>query len=178
MFAWRWEDIAMRENARFLVSLCCAAVLGLLSLSGALAHEERQVANDQYTFVVGFFDEPAIVGEKNALILEVTKPSETPASPEAGTSEDHEGVPVEGLAETLAAEVIYGDQRMTLELRPLFGTPGSYVGYFFPMAEGDYSFRVFGDVEGNAIDETFTSGPETFSPVAPREPLEFPKQGS
>jgi hypothetical protein len=108
------------------------------------------------------------------LSLEVSKAGGAIATPT--TDGEEGGTPVEGLAETLKAEVIYGDQRMDLELRPRFGQPGAYAAYFFPMAEGDYSFRIYGQIEGNAIDETFTSGPETFAAVQPREPLEFPKQ--
>lgn len=162
----------MRSIMRVAASVVVVAVIGLLVLARTSAHEGREVVNGQYELVVGFLDEPAFVGEKNAMIVEVTKAGGA-ASPVAGEGDG--GVPVEGLGETLQAEVIYGDQKLTLEIRPLFGQPGSYVGYFFPMAEGDYSFRIFGDIEGNPIDETFTSGPETFSPVQPREPYEFPK---
>jgi hypothetical protein len=153
--------------------------LGLLSAPlSASAHEVRTVGNGQYEMVVGFLDEPAFQGEKNGLDLRVSKLSAaTPAaaSPEATTHEDA-GVPVEGLETTLQAEVIYADQRMSLTLEPVWNEPGAYAAYFFPMAEGDYSFHIFGQIEGVAIDETFTSGPETFSPIQPREPLEFPKQ--
>ena len=31
-----------------------------------------------------------------------------------------------------------------------------------------------GEIDGQAIDETFTAGPETFSTVIPRSDLEFP----
>ncbi len=165
----------MQRFARLAASLGVAAVLGLLVPVVASAHEGREVANGQYEIVVGFFDEPAFVGEKNALIVEVsTTATDAAASPASGDGD--EGTPVEGLADTLRAEVFYVDQTMELQLRPLFNQPGAYVGYFFPMAEGDYSFRVFGDIAGNPIDETFTSGPETFSPVEPRAPYEFPKQ--
>ena len=81
-----------------------------------------------------------------------------------------------GLDQTLQAEVIYGDQTMALPLTPAFDEPGSYESVFFPMAEGDYTFRLSGQIEGNALDESFTSSPEGFDSVRPREPLEFPKQ--
>ena len=103
-----------------------------------------------------------------------TSPQPT-ATPAAESGEEGEGAPVLGLADTLQAEVIYGDQTMALELRPVFSEPGAYNGFFFPMAEGDYTFRIFGEIEGNPVDETFTSSPEGFHGVEPREPLEFPK---
>ena len=76
----------------------------------------------------------------------------------------------------MQAEVLYGDQSMPLTLIPAFDEPGVYTAMFFPMAEGDYTFRIFGEIEGIAIDETFTSSPEGFAAVESREPYEFPKQ--
>lgn len=170
----------MRRISRAMVWLSLAMLASLLVPTLGSAHEGREVANGQYELVVGFLDEPAFVGEKNAMIVQVSKAAAAPAGTPESESEESEdsATAVEGLAETLQAEVIYGDQRMTLQIRPLFGQPGSYVGYFFPMAEGDYSFRVFGEIEGNPIDETFTAGPETFAAVESRAAFEFPKLDS
>lgn len=124
------------------------------------AHEYRELVNGTVAVEVGFQEEPALVGEKNGLYLNVTTAT---------------GEPIEGLADTLQAEVIYGDQTMALTLIPAFDEPGTYTAMFFPMAEGDYTFRIFGDLEGTAIDELFTSSPEGFDAVESREPYEFPK---
>ena len=85
---------------------------------------------------------------------------------------------MEGLADTLQAEIIYGEQTMALPLTPVFDSPGVYTSLFFPMAEGDYTFRIFGTIEGTDYDETFTSSPEGFDSVQSREPYEFPKSDS
>lgn len=156
----------MKSFVRITLIAGLMVALGLPLTIDVQAHEGREVSGGQYEVVIGFLDEPAIQGEKNAMIVEIVKP---------GVTEGDEATPVEGLAATLQAEVFYSDQKMALEILPLFGEPGSYIGYFFPMAEGDYSFRLFGEIGGNPLDETFTSGPETFSQVVPREPLEFPK---
>ena len=71
--------------------------------------------------------------------------------------------------------MIYGDESMTLELEPVFNQPGHYRAIFFPTAIGAYTFHITGEIDGNEIDEEFTSGPETFSEVEPIEPLQFPK---
>ena len=141
-----------------------AAVALLLPL-GVAAHEHRDVVNDQYSLIVGFLDEPAYVGEKNGLSLEVEKHvAGAMASPTAdGEAEEEAGTPVEGLVGTLQAEVVYGDQTMALTLTPVFDQPGAYQAVFFPIVEGDYTFRIFGQIEGNAIDESFTSSPEGFT---------------
>jgi hypothetical protein len=160
----RYAEVeSMRRFLRFSLSALTIATLFVLLPVVAGAHESRLVLDDQYELVVGFLDEPAIAGELNGLSLRVTK-----GSGEAGE-------PVEGLAETLQAEVIFGDQTMALELEPVWQDPGHYRGIFIPTAEGDYTFHIMGEIEGNAIDESFTSSPEGFDSVQPREPLEFPK---
>ena len=162
-----------------LAAACGGVALFLALMPMAVsAHESREIAGGSYNAVVGFIDEPAFVGEKNGLTLTVTNPA-LAATPAAGEEDDHgAGAPVLGLAETLQAEVIFGDQTMALELVPSFNQPGTYRSYFFPMAEGDYTFHISGAIEGTAIDETFTSSPEGFDLVQPREPLEFPKAES
>ena len=86
-----------------------------------------------------------------------------------------EGTPAEGLEETLKAEVIYEDQTMELPLTGMWDDPSGYYSVFFPTEwEGDYSFRIYGTINGTDIDETFTSGPETFGPIQNPEPLRFP----
>ena len=149
-------------QARFMVALT-VAIAGLLASAGvAGAHEHRHVG--EYAIVVGFLNEPAIVEEPNGLELRVTK------------GEGEAAQPVEGLADTLRAEVIYGDQVMPLKLRPAYGEPGAYKAEFIPTAEGAYTFHIFGTIEGTPVDERFTSGPETFSEVQSRADLSFPRR--
>lgn len=130
----------------------CASILA----APVLAHEVREVAG--YEFVVGFIDEPVYSGQKSGLEFSVS----------------HAGEPVTGLADTLEAEVIHGDQSRDLPISPRFGEDGWYESVFFPTAAGDYTFRIFGMVEGEAIDERFTSGPETFSEVQEATSGQFP----
>lgn len=160
------------------LSALLVVVTVVASYTGALtsAHERRLVGAGRYEMIVGFLDEPAFVGEKNGLQLYV---AELPslATPEAGdatpVAEDEVfDRPVEGLATTLRAEVIYGDERLALTLDTVYDAPGEYTSYFFPTAEGDYGFHVFGTVEGMAVDETFTPSLDGFGSVQPR--LELP----
>lgn len=137
------------------------AVLALLAfalmVSGASAHEHRKVGNDQ--FIVGFLTEPAIVEEPNGLDLRV---------------QTADGKPVEGLANTLKAEVKYGGQTMPLTLGPVFNQPGAYAAHFIPTATGAYTFHIFGTLGQTPINESFTSGPNTFAEVASRSAVSFP----
>jgi hypothetical protein len=161
---------------RLWISVAVACVAATLLVAPAVAHEHREIADGKYEVTVGFLDEPAFVNEKNGLSLRITS-LEGGATP-PGREESAGSTPVEGLANTLIAEVIYGDQSMKLELEPVFGDPGLYQGIFFPTATGAYTFRISGEIEGTAIDEEFTSGPETFSEVEPIEPLQFPRESS
>ncbi len=67
--------------------------------------------------------------------------------------------------------MIYGDETMELELGASWNNSGRYRSYFFPNATGEYTFHIYGTLDGVEIDETFTSGPETFSTVESIEPL-------
>ena len=135
----------------------------IVGIGTALAHEVREVGD--YTFVVGFLDEPVYNGQKSGLDLRVSRGEE----------------PVEGLEETLTAEVTFGDDTRALEISAAFGEPGAYRSVFFPTAAGPYTFHVSGEIEGTPIDEEFTSGPDTFSEVQDvtggQFPVQFPATG-
>lgn len=125
-----------------------AAVLGLsVGTTAALAHETREVG--EYTVTVGFIGEPVYTGQKSGLEFRVLRGDE----------------PVEGLAETLEAEVTYEDQERSLPISPRFGEPGWYQSVFFPTAAGPYTFHIFGEIDGTAFDESFSSGEDTFGEV-------------
>lgn len=138
-----------------------AAVLGaalamVVGVGVALAHESREVG--EHTFVVGFLDEPVYAGLRSGLDLRIS----------VGDA------PVEGAEETLEAEVIFDDRTRALELSPAFGEPGAYRSVFFPTAAGSYTFRIFGEIDGTAVDESFTSGPDTFGDVLDTAGGQFP----
>ncbi|MGH2418253.1 MAG: hypothetical protein ACRDFY_07950 [Candidatus Limnocylindria bacterium] len=140
------------------------AVLTMVVGTGvALGHEAREVGD--LTLVVGFLEEPVFSGQKSGLDLRVSR-GETP---------------VTGLEETLEAEVTFDGQVRALEISPAFGEPGAYRSVFFPTAAGPYTFHIFGEADGVAIDEEFTSGPDTFSEVQDvtggQFPVQFPPTG-
>lgn len=145
-----------------------ASVLGavlatLVGTGAASAHESREVGD--YTFTVGFLDEPVYSGEKSGLDLRVSQGDQ----------------PVEGLEETLEAEVTFDGRSRDLEISPVFGEAGAYRSVFFPTAAGPYTFHITGEVEGQPVDESFTSGPDTFSEVQDvaggQFPVQFPSTG-
>jgi hypothetical protein len=153
----------MRSTIRFrrpALATSLALLLILATASAASAHEHREVG--EYELTVGFSNEPALAGEPNGLSLAV----------QAGHGD--EGTPVEGLEETLQAEISFGGETMPLELRASFGEPGAYTADVIPTETGAYTFRIFGTIEDMQVDESFTSGPETFSEVESTDAISFP----
>ena len=174
--------VQTRMPSRHALRLLLASVLVVMLLAAtaptADAHEHREVG--EYSLEVGFIEEPALVNQPNGLFLSVTTHTgeESDATAEAGEEEGEEGTPVEGLEETLQAEIIYAAETKALELRPIFDTPGAYTADVFPTATGAYTFRIFGTIEGMEVDESFTSGPETFSEIEAVDDIAFPAVAS
>jgi hypothetical protein len=144
--------------ARRLAALATASALVALAAGVASAHEVREVGD--YQFVVGFIDEPVYVGQKSGLEFFVTQNDQ----------------PVEGLEETLQAEVTKDGQTRELPISARFGEAGAYQSVFFPTAAGPYTFRIFGTIDGNEIDESFTSSPDGFNEVNELSGGQFPVQ--
>jgi hypothetical protein len=138
------------KRARQLTALVILAVT--LALAGpALAHERIEVG--PYVIVVGWQNEPPIVGERNAILLEVTE-GETP---------------VEGVESGLNLELLYGGQSYRSNLSPA-GEPGVYLAELFPTVRGQYSVHLIGTIGDTAVDVTVE--PEE---VFPGSRLQFPQ---
>ena len=133
-----------------------AAALLAITAGAAFAHEERDIGD--YSFELGLIDEPVFTGQKSGLEFFVSRGDE----------------PVEGLEATLEADVTFGSQTRDLEISPRFGEAGAYQSVFFPTAAGPYTFRIYGEVEGAAIDESFTSSPDGFGEVEELSGGQFP----
>jgi hypothetical protein len=103
--------------------------------------------------VVGWLNEPPIVGERNSLTVEI--------------SED--GEPVTGVESTLDAELQFGPESLRVNLNPTT-TPGLYTVDIYPTVRGQYALRLFGAIAELDIDETVD--PEE---VAPASRIQFPE---
>lgn len=155
--------------ARWVTAFVTTALLLGGAAGTASAHEGRKLVNGRYTAVVGFLNEPAYEGQLNGLSLSVVDETQKTAQ--------GQDKPVEGLEKSLRAEVLYGGgKKLELTLRTRFGQPGKYAAYFEPTKAGQYTFHIYGQIEGNAIDERFESGPGRFNDVQSLAPLQFPEQ--
>jgi hypothetical protein len=146
-----------------MIAVTLAALLLPLLASPAAAHEARQVG--KYHFVVGFGDEPAYAGEKNSVQLILA---------------DAKDKPVTDLTDTLKVAVTTGSaEPLQLTMEPFFevgefGTPGDYRAFFIPTAPGSYRFHFTGTIKGQRVDQTFTSGPKTFSDIDDPAQVQYP----
>ncbi|MDP8956524.1 MAG: hypothetical protein M3N24_06165 [Actinomycetota bacterium] len=150
----------MRNAVRVSIALMTGALVAF-SASPAAAHETRRVGD--YEFVVGWYDEPAFAYQKNGPEVTIT---------------DRNGDPVvDGV--DLQVEIGFQGETMTAELEPafvvgVFGEPGNYTADIYPTRAGTWTFRMFGTVEGLEVNETFTSGPDTFGDIEDPGEVAFP----
>jgi len=140
------------------VALLAAGALALAAAAPAAAHQE--VTFQDYAIEVGFINEPVYVGDKSGLEFSVSR----------------NDTPVEGLEKTLKAQVTYQGQTRDLEINGISEDTDFYRAYFIPTAAGPYTFHISGTIEGNAFDQSFTSGPDTFDEVKEAQSGEFPVQ--
>ena len=152
-----------KRSLRLPSAAALVVTLLVLMAAPAFAHEERSVG--AFDMAVGFGAEPAYAGEVNSVQLLLSK----------------NGKPVVDLGDTLDVQVAFGDQTQKFRLEPFFeegefGTLGDYRAWFIPTRSGRYTFHFSGTIDGQAVDESFTSGPKTFSDAESPQSVEFPVQ--
>lgn len=127
----------LSRHRLLLLSLVALAVL-LLAALPALAHEDVTVG--PYALEVGWVDEPALAGVKNAVFLSVIK------------TDSKE--PVEDIS-ALRVAISAGGRTKELAMRPLGeDTPGQFAGDFIPTRRGVYTVRLTGKIEQTDVDVT------------------------
>ena len=72
------------------------------------------------------------------------------------------------------AQVLFGGQQRDLTLSAREDAPGWYESVFIPTAAGKYTFHLTGTIEGQTIDESFTSSPTGFDEVNEAATGQFP----
>lgn len=155
-------------------------MIALAALAVALplaAHEDRESGGGKYEITLGWRVEPAYTTLFNGPEFTVKPSGEDGHDDSAGHNDkeaEHVDDGIAGLEESLQIEVSYGGQSKLLRLRPVPNSPGHYTADLIPTQPGDYSFRVFGTIEGVEIDETFSSSEGEFSTVEPISDIQFP----
>jgi hypothetical protein len=155
-----------RTVSRGAASVAVAALLIALTAAPALAHEQRHVG--AYQFTVGWQHEPTYTGTGNAVALFI---------------HDAKGTPIDDIGNppTLKVTVSTGTQTSDpLDLKASFdpdtglGTHSEFDAAVIPTTPGTYTFHFTGTLNGQAVDEKFTSSDKTFDNVQSPTAAEFP----
>ena len=120
------------------------------------AHEKKTAGKLELT--IGWSDEPAFTGSRNAVVVAIA---------------DGAG-PLKAARASLAVEVGFGTERITLPLEPVAGRPHEFHAWLVPTRAGTYTFHVTGKVNDQAIDVTSTCSDSTFHCVADASEIQFP----
>ena len=152
----------MIDRWRLWISAATTLAVFLALAASGDAHERRQVGN--YVMRVGWADEPTFAGTQNGVQLLLS---------------DASGKPITDLPEDLKVELIFGAQKMgplTLDAAfgKNFGRPGDFRAALIPTRPGNYTFHFIGSLNGQHIDQSFTSSDKTFDPVQEAAAIEFP----
>ncbi|HEV3353933.1 MAG TPA: hypothetical protein VG076_13480 [Acidimicrobiales bacterium] len=132
----------------------------------ASAHEQRQVG--AYQLTVGWGHEPTYTGVENAVQIFI---------------KDAKGNPIDdlGTPPSLKVQVINGSQTSDpLDLKASFdpdtglGMHGEFDAAIVPTVPGDYTFHFTGSINGQNIDQKFTSSDKTFDTVKDPTEIQFP----
>ena len=140
-----------------------AQLCGLVPLASAHEHDTFKIGDRNYVITIGSLNEPIMVDKISGVDFRVAQVAAPGANHAAATGA---GTPVTGLEQTLKVELIAGDKKQTLSLNPASKSPGFYTADFIPTVQTTYSYRIFGTMNGDAVDLTFTCAAGEFSESA------------
>ncbi len=144
-------------KSRIAITAALVLVLCLIASVSAYAHGQTEVGD--YELEIGFHNEPAYLNQPNGLDLFVTNTKT--------------GEMVNGLEDTLQAEIIFGSSKKSLTIEPQ-EEDGAYTAFVVPTQTGDYTWHIFGTIEDTPVDVSMTSSPDTFGSVELLSDYEFP----
>ena len=141
------------------------ALLLLASLALPLVASAHQTVTDAgYDIEYGWVNEPVIINQPNAVVINITKHSDT--------TTDTAAMPADVDVSGLVISVSYGGQSKTLALQPLGeDTPGQFVAPMMPTVAGTYTIQLSGQINGNPIDTIQVMPEEANTP----DLVQFPK---
>ncbi len=144
----------MTNKALLLPAGLLALLAAALTFGVALAHTSVHAGN--YAIEVGWMDEPPIVGQRNAVVINVSD------STAAGQTVD---------VSRLLVSLTYGGQTKPLTLQPLSeDTTNQYIAPILPMIPGVYTVQLRGQL-GAGTDVNLDVQPEE---VVSADSLAFP----
>jgi hypothetical protein len=137
----------------FSIASVVAALAVLFSYQLASAHTTIHVGD--YDVEIGWVDEPPIVGQRNAVVVNVTNTKATDSEVDISK---------------LTVNVNYGGVTKTITLQPLSeDTKNQYIGPILPLVPGQYTVQLRGQ-----LDSTNISSDVQPEEVVPADTLAFP----
>jgi hypothetical protein len=137
---------------RVLLRAFGAFLLLAMLLVPLVASAHQTVTDAGYDIEYGWVNEPVIINQPNAVVINITKHSDTTTD----TTTTPADVDVSGLVISAS----YGGQVKTLKLQPLGeDTPGQFVAPMMPTVAGQYTIQLSGKIDGNDI-QTIQVQPE------------------
>lgn len=135
------------------VALLVAALALVLSFQPAFAHTTVHVGD--YDVEVGWVDEPPVVGQRNAIVVNVSNTKSADVVVDISK---------------LTVDVTYGSQTKTLTLQPLSeDSKNQYIAPILPTIPGQYTVQLRGQLDVTDISQDVQ--PEE---VVPSDTLAFP----
>ena len=148
----------MRRDPRSAHVIALGVTVLMLALPAqAPAHETKLIGAGRLT--IGWAEEPALSGLKNAIEVDVV---------------DTRGAPLADPHASLAVEVSFGSERIKLPMAAAAQHPGRFRAAIVPTRPGTYTFRVTGTIKGQSVDAAFTCSETTFACVTDISAVQFP----
>jgi len=129
----------------------------------AFGHTIDSVGN--YRLEIGWMNEPVVSGETNGIELSV---SLFKSDLDLKEQKFIDGIP--GLEKTLKIQLLYKEEKITLDLTPDHNIPGKYYAFVNPTVSGFYQANILGNIEGTSV--SLSMHPPK---VDERSYIEFPK---
>ncbi len=127
------------------------------ALFAAVDAHDAHVAGP-YRLAIGWSDEPAFTGIRNAVFVEITESGKGPLADPA----------------SLTVEISFGAERIVLPLHQDAARRHVFQGPLVPTRAGTYTFHLTGKVKNQPIDITTTCSEKTFDCVQDGSAIQFP----
>jgi hypothetical protein len=117
-----------------------------------IAYAHQNVTVGDYVVEYGWVSEPAVAGQPNAVVINLSPANPAP-TPATGAQPADANIDISGLK----IEAMYGGQTKVLLLQPLGeNTPGQFVAPMTPMRPGKYTFHLSGTVGSTTFNNDVT----------------------
>ena len=150
--------------SRFVLRILGALTLLALLIVPLTASAHETVTAGKYAIEYGWLNEPPVVGQPNDLVINI------------GSAEEGESAIDSVDVSNLKVEISYGSETKTLSLQPLGeDTPGQFIAPLTPTRAGQYTLKLSGKLNSEALGEAEVSAEVNPEEVGSPDVVQFPK---